>query len=198
MKLIHIYGKQIKGVWYCGAFENEKVFAVSFGFSENRVLQSLMKKLPYGVMFKQVMRPTVFYKSVVEALSLIYRGEQVSQVFPLNMKRLSKCFQRILKVVAAIPCGYVATYGEIAKVCDTGARVVGGAMASNPFPLLVPCHRVVRSDLTLGGFGLGEKVKLNILEKEQKGFEESSLRFGEKVLTLFPVERVIKHFKTEE
>jgi len=191
--LIHIYGRYIHHIWYCGAFQNGKVFATSFGSDEKKVLKNLLEDIPYGVAFQQIERPTAFHKSVIKALSLIYEGKTPPQSFPLNMERLPKRFQQILKAVITIPCGYVATYGGIAKACNTGARVVGKAMASNPFPLLVPCHRVVRSNLTLGGYGLGINVKQKLLEREQRGLDrELNIQFRNKILTVFPVERVLE------
>jgi hypothetical protein len=65
-------------------------------------------------------------------------------------------------------------------------------MALNPFPLIVPCHRVVCSDFTLGGYGGGLDVKHNILSREKRGYtakREISVN-GEK-LQVFPVELVL-------
>lgn len=74
----------------------------------------------------------------------------------------------ILRRVRQVPRGYVASYGDVAySLGKPGlARAVGIALARNPFPILVPCHRVVRSDLTLGGFSYGERAKRLLLEKE--------------------------------
>jgi len=191
--MIHIHGRCINRVWYCGAFENGKVFAVSFGFDEKNALRSLLEALPYGTMFVQVKKATSFHESVINVLSLIYEGKHVSSTFPLDMERLPKRFQHILKAVANIPCGYVATYGGVAQICNTGPRVVGRAMATNPFPLLIPCHRVVRSDLTLAGYSPRKDVRLSILKREQQGFQkEAKIRLFGKTLSLFPVEEVIR------
>jgi len=74
---------------------------------------------------------------------------------PLDLSRQTPFQQRVLGAVAAIPWGTVASYGEIAdRVGAAGAaRAVGGVMARNTLPILVPCHRVVRSGGQLGGFG---------------------------------------------
>ncbi|MFH0965100.1 MAG: MGMT family protein [Planctomycetota bacterium] len=67
-----------------------------------------------------------------------------------------------------IPFGRVATYGDIAAAIGRpgAARAVGNALHRNPFPILVPCHRVVRSDLSLGGFASGPSLKRAILASE--------------------------------
>ena len=67
-----------------------------------------------------------------------------------------------------MPLGYVTTYGELAKAINlkNGQRVVGQIMKKNPFPVIVPCHRVVKSDGTIGGYAYGPDIKKNMLTKE--------------------------------
>ena len=66
-----------------------------------------------------------------------------------------------------VPKGRVTTYGEIAKaVGSTGFRAVGQAMNKNPYAPKVPCHRVVSSDGSVGGFAHGVKKKIIMLKKE--------------------------------
>jgi methylated-DNA-[protein]-cysteine S-methyltransferase len=83
---------------------------------------------------------------------------------------------RVYAVVRRIPEGMVATYGAVAEACGCGsARAVGRALAGNPFAPEVPCHRVVRSDGTLGGFfgktrGDSLEAKRRLLEGEGIGF----------------------------
>lgn len=59
--------------------------------------------------------------------------------------------RRVWAQIAAIPCGSVRTYAEIARELDSAPRPVGGACGANPLSLLIPCHRVVASH-GLGGF----------------------------------------------
>lgn len=96
-------------------------------------------------------------------------GESVS--FDLGLLDFSICspFQRaVLLIESAVPRGQVTTYGRIAARLGkpTAARAVGGALARNPFPLIVPCHRAIRSDGRLGGFRGGLKMKRALLEYE--------------------------------
>ena len=76
----------------------------------------------------------------------------------------------MLNATAQIPLGYVASYGSIAKAAGGGPRAVGNVMAANPFAPIVPCHRVVKSDLTIGGYGGGLKVKFELIRKREKRF----------------------------
>jgi methylated-DNA-[protein]-cysteine S-methyltransferase len=75
---------------------------------------------------------------------------------------------RVLKLVLRIPRGRVTTYKELA--CALGKprayRAVGNAVARNPHPLKIPCHRIVRSDGGIGGYKLGIKRKVELLAQE--------------------------------
>lgn len=76
-------------------------------------------------------------------------------------------YARIYRAVQEIPYGKTATYGEIAEIVGTGPRVVGNAMARNPTPLIVPCHRVVGVN-GLGGFSPSLEIKKDLLSLEKK------------------------------
>lgn len=72
--------------------------------------------------------------------------------FRLPLKPLGTDFQRrVWAAIAAVPCGSVRTYGDVARELGSVARAVGQACGSNAFPLVIPCHRVVASS-GLGGF----------------------------------------------
>lgn len=75
---------------------------------------------------------------------------------------------RVREAILAIPRGEVRTYGQIATRIGQGkaARAVGRACATNPVPLIVPCHRVIASDRGLHGFGLGLSLKRRLLQFE--------------------------------
>jgi methylated-DNA-[protein]-cysteine S-methyltransferase len=89
-----------------------------------------------------------------------------------SVKEFARC---VLSACGKIPHGRVTTYGELAASLGVpgGARAVGNAMAGNPFPLVIPCHRVVRSDGSLGGFGGGLSMKKALLAKEGVCFDET-------------------------
>lgn len=79
-------------------------------------------------------------------------------------------FTRVYRSVRRIPYGTTATYGEIAAQCGTSPRAVGRAMAHNPTPLVIPCHRVVAAK-GIGGFTPAVEIKeaLLAMEKKRKG-----------------------------
>jgi methylated-DNA-[protein]-cysteine S-methyltransferase len=101
-------------------------------------------------------------------------GEDIR--FSLDIARMDLCsgFQRkVLRAEHGIPRGYVSTYGRIAGRigCAGGARAVGSALAGNPFPIIIPCHRAVRSDGSPGGYQGGTAMKRALLEMEGIGFD---------------------------
>ncbi len=82
-----------------------------------------------------------------------------------------------------IPRGWVSTYGRIAARLGVpgGARAVGNALAKNLFPIVIPCHRAVRSGGKLGGYQGGLEMKRALLKMEGVGFTPSGKVALEKV-----------------
>ncbi len=76
--------------------------------------------------------------------------------------------RRVLDACARIPYGEVATYAQVAAAAGNprAARAAGNALAANPVPIVVPCHRVVQASGALGGYGGGREVKALLLELE--------------------------------
>jgi methylated-DNA-[protein]-cysteine S-methyltransferase len=76
--------------------------------------------------------------------------------------------QKIYKKLLEVPKGQITTYGDLAKAVGlkNGQRLIGKIMNKNPYPVLVPCHRVVMSTGKLGGYAYGKHVKIKILSDE--------------------------------
>ncbi|MCH7969171.1 MAG: MGMT family protein [Thaumarchaeota archaeon] len=76
--------------------------------------------------------------------------------------------QMIYKKLLQVPRGKITTYGELSKTVGlkNGHRVVGRIMNKNPYPVIIPCHRVVNSNGQIGGYAYGKDVKTNMLNKE--------------------------------
>ena len=107
--------------------------------------------------------------AIAASIKAHLEGEDV--LFSLDIVDFTLCStfqQSVLRATYSIPRGSVSTYGLIAAHVGIpgGARAVGNVMAGNPFPLIVPCHRVIRSDRHLGGFGGGTEMKRALLERE--------------------------------
>ena len=76
--------------------------------------------------------------------------------------------ESVWKMLEKIPSGRVTTYKFLAIALGkpNAARAVGNACKANPFPVKVPCHRVVKSDGSIGGYSRGERAKIRLLRKE--------------------------------
>ncbi len=76
--------------------------------------------------------------------------------------------KKIYKKLLEVPKGKITTYGELAKAVGlkNGQRAVGKIMNKNPYPVIIPCHRVVKSDGKVGGYAYGEEIKSDMLTRE--------------------------------
>jgi methylated-DNA-[protein]-cysteine S-methyltransferase len=96
------------------------------------------------------------------------RGEPVDFPDTLDFTGVPRFFRAVWETARDIPCGETCSYGELAARAGRpgAARAVGQAMARNPWPIIVPCHRVVASD-GLGGYGGGLHMKERLLNLER-------------------------------
>ena len=97
------------------------------------------------------------------------RGEPVAFPDTLDFDGVSPFLRAVWQATREIPRGQTCSYGELAARVGRagGARAVGQAMARNPWPIVVPCHRVVASDGSLGGYGGGLHMKERLLSLER-------------------------------
>lgn len=101
-----------------------------------------------------------------------------SKRFPLediDVSQLCTFQKTVLFTQRKIPYGRVSTYGRIAVKIGSpkAARAVGTALARNPFPIIIPCHRAIRANGTLGGYQGGVKLKRQLLAREGVQFTTS-------------------------
>lgn len=107
-----------------------------------------------------------------------FQGKRRSFSVPVSLGNLSNFATEVLKAVRSVPFGQTVTYGEIARMIKRpgAARAVGQALAQNPLPLLIPCHRVIQKNGAAGGFTWQERgsaasgiwIKLWLLEWESQ------------------------------
>ncbi|HEX5929306.1 MAG TPA: methylated-DNA--[protein]-cysteine S-methyltransferase [Solirubrobacterales bacterium] len=101
-------------------------------------------------------------------LDLYFEGKLTDFDLPLDWQ-LSRDFRRrVLRAIARIPYGQTRSYTEMAKSAgnERAVRAAGSACGSNPIPLVVPCHRVLRTSGALGGYGGGLPMKEGLLQLE--------------------------------
>lgn len=146
----------------------------------DRIVLSRPGALATHVVAKAVPRPTASscteIESLLDRIEAFLDGEAIK--FSLDVVRLDTCSmfqQRVLRAEHAIPRGRVSSYRLIAKHLGdpNGARAVGMALASNPFPIVIPCHRAICSDGSLGGYQGGPKMKRALLEMEGVTFRDA-------------------------
>jgi len=97
-----------------------------------------------------------------------FAGDRQSFELPLDWTLVSRFGRRVLDATAEIPYGGVLSYAEVAAEAGSprGSRAAGNALGSNPMPIVVPCHRVLRTGGALGGYGGGLDRKRWLLELE--------------------------------
>jgi len=194
--MINLYIKEMENVWFGVALDDEEIFATTFAFSRQKALRSLLRSIPFNVPFQQLEKPSDFAEHTVAVLKDVYDGKNILSNFSLATKHLPNYTRKVIEATLLIPIGYVTSYGAIAKAVGGSPRAVGNVMAMNPFAPLVPCHRVVRSDFTLGGYGGGLNVKLQILRRERRGYSsKKEISINGRKLLLFPVEFVLERIK---
>lgn len=194
--MIGVYAKNVGGVWFGVACDEHKVFGASFATTEKGALAGLLHGLPFNVPFQVFSEPSAFADRVLASIKSIYDGKDAAQNFPLATEHLTAYTRRVLETASAIPVGYVATYGSVAKAAGGGARAVGNVMARNPFAPFVPCHRVVSAGFGLGGYGGGLSAKHAFLVREKRGFTAPrDIQVDKGVLQVFPVEFVLRKLK---
>ncbi len=138
--------------WISASEKNNKILSVSFAKSNNRGKSILLNKLKKNLI-------NYFFKKTKKINSNILMKGSNLQI-------------KIWKELIKIPYGKTKSYGEIAKVVKTSPRYVGNVCGQNKHLLIVPCHRVIRTDGSLGGFssrgGLSLKKRLLDMENAKK------------------------------
>ena len=166
-----VYGK-LEHPWLYTVFaalRDGKLVRISFDLPEDEFRLELENRFRSPAAF----RPD----AAAEALDQIrtyLNGDRTVFDLPLDISSLTAFRQRALRETLKIPYGQTATYGEIARRIGSprAARAVGRAMAANPIPLVIPCHRVLAADGALTGYSGGRDglaIKSRLLELEAAG-----------------------------
>ena len=114
------------------------------------------------------------FKTLQEQIASYFEGAHInfSPDIPVALDGFSAFFSSVLAACREIKFGQTISYSALAKRLGRPAasRAVGNALAKNPLPLIIPCHRIVRSDGTIGGFSApgGISLKKKMLELERQ------------------------------
>jgi methylated-DNA-[protein]-cysteine S-methyltransferase len=109
--------------------------------------------------------------SVRRELDEYFEGRRLSFDLPLDWRLTGGFVRRVLRITSRIPYGETRSYAEVAALAGSprAHRAAGSALGANPIPVVVPCHRVLRSSGALGGYGGGLDIKRELLELEGRG-----------------------------
>ena len=138
---------------------------VAFGSEGHEtVLQNLSDRIS-----SRILRAPARLDAVARQLDEYFAGHRLAFDVPLDWQ-LSTGFRRVVLTRLAVDVGYgtTASYGTLARLSGSpkAVRAVGTTCATNPIPIVVPCHRVVRADGTLGGYRGGPAAKRTLLDLE--------------------------------
>lgn len=193
-KMLEVYVQNVDDTWFAIACTQQKIVSTSFGRTQESTLRNTLSNIPFNVQVQVLYEPSNFAKSVFAILKKIYDGTEINNRLSLITHNLPAYTRKVLKVTSAISVGYVSSYGAIAKAVGGSPRAVGNVMAANPFVPIVPCHRVVKSDFSLGGYAGGLETKLEFLKREKKGYtSQKKIATNNGYLEVFPVEFVLKN-----
>ncbi len=98
-----------------------------------------------------------------------FSGERICFDYPVDLRALSPFAVKVLKIVRTIPYGKTRSYLWVAEKIGGRqfARAVGQALSKNPLPIIIPCHRVIKSDGSIGGFAGRTFLKKKLLMIEE-------------------------------
>jgi methylated-DNA-[protein]-cysteine S-methyltransferase len=136
-------------------------------------IESVKKHLLVGTSNKANKVENLYHnleKAVIDYCNGSYVDFQALKI-TLNEDKLTAFSRRVLKACQKIKIGEVATYGQLAMMAGYpgAARAVGSVMAKNQWPLIIGCHRIIKSDGSIGNFSFGRsKTKKLMIEHEQK------------------------------
>ena len=143
------------------------------GPKPEKIKSLLLKNLPSPNKNSSIEFDTTFFKTIQEQIIAYFEGAGInfSLDIPIALDGFSGFSIAVLTACRNIRFGQTITYAGLAKRADRSAasRAVGNALAKNPLPLIIPCHRVLRTDGKLGGFSApgGENLKKRLLSHEK-------------------------------
>ncbi len=136
---------------------------VSYVRSEDDFLQRLLAEHGDGAILR-----SAALDEVRRALDRYFAGKRLDFDLAVDLGDLAPFHRRVLDATAKIPAGRVATYTQVAVRAGSprASRAAGNALHNNPVAIVVPCHRVLRTDGSLGGYGGGLPIKEWLLRHE--------------------------------
>ena len=122
----------------------------------------------------------LFNKSIVNYLKSCIEGKYISKKFKLNFLNGTELQRKVWNQILKISVGNTSSYSKLAfKLKRPRAiRAVASAVGKNPISVIIPCHRVIRKNGSLGGYAWGLSMKIKLLDIEGSGMADSIYRGG--------------------
>ena len=165
--------------WAALVYSDSGAVSFDFGFSSRtecltraraankKMLDACLQDGSVGII-KSVDSGPGWLTSAVESIDEYFAGSNPRFILPLDFGGYSEFQKAVWRAAMKIPYGETRAYSWIAEQAGSAGatRAAGSALGANPLPVIVPCHRIVRSDGTLGGFGMGLPMKERLLKLE--------------------------------
>jgi methylated-DNA-[protein]-cysteine S-methyltransferase len=168
------------GIWFAAvAEENGRLVACGFSSGKRAAEESTTHSLPDDL--RHGLARSRGDSEVINVLHRIYAGRDISRRPSIVLITRSKFQRAVYNMTMRIPKGKVTTYGKLAEHAGPkrASRAVGNALARNPLPLVVPCHRVVLSTLEVGSYGPERngrsRIKRELLMREGVQFDNGKI-----------------------
>jgi len=175
MKTLTLATKENGGTWFGVVIGNQDKLLAS-SFSKSR--QNLVRHLRAGALGNSVHEVTGESNDALNEMIDLYEGRRTTNKVRLGWEGVSEFEKSVCQVMKEIPKGRVTSYRLIAKRISSGPRAVGTGVARNPWPLFIPCHRVVPASMEIGNYSIGGapsdygcEVKRDLLEREGVSIE---------------------------
>lgn len=142
--------------------DGKSIFSMYLG-DTNKVFTKNIKRIKNKRIF--IKRP---HKKLEKELKEYANGKRKIFTVKTDISYMNPFAKRVLGKLKKLTYGKLTTYGKLAKNIGSpkAARAVGNAVGANPLPIIIPCHRVIKGDGSLGGFGCGIPFKKKLLKVE--------------------------------
>jgi methylated-DNA-[protein]-cysteine S-methyltransferase len=164
--------------WFGVLVDNENNLVAST-FSRQRNPSERLARMAENVSGS---RPRIVTHPYSRMMSQIFDGKGIDKQVTYNPVLATPYQMKVYQVLKRVPKGRVTTYGSIATAIHSGPRAVGTAVASNPWSLFVPCHRVIPSDLSVGNYSMNQRpdkegcrTKEELLRREGVLFRDNKI-----------------------
>ena len=176
--------KKFKQIWFGVAIRDSGgIIKISFSKRRKDVLNTIIRSLTQNW---QIKNNNSEAEIVLESVNNLFYGKKNVNQLKVDLTQTTRFQKAVYSLVKEIPRGKVSTYSIIAKTAgyERANRAVGNVMASNPYPLLIPCHRVINSNLNIGRYSIpaldekeSSKLKRLVLQNEGVKIKENKVAY---------------------